>query len=99
MCPPALPCPPCPLPQVVFHLQTRTPAVLPPLCELFGAAPGSERPMQDHVLPEWRLLQVGSVDVWWMFWGAELPLRGHCGGLCTSGAAHHSPLLHLIARN
>ena len=73
MCPlpsPALPCPalPCALLQVVFHLQTRTPAVLPPLCELFGAAPGSARPMQDHALPDWRLLQVGSADVGSVVW-------------------------------
>ena len=68
--PPALPCPalPCALLQVVFHLQTRTPAVLPPLCELFGAAPGSARPMQDHALPDWRLLQVGSADVGSVVW-------------------------------
>lgn len=46
--------------QVIFHLQTRSPAVLPPLCELFGAGPGDERPMQEQRFPDWRLLQVGG---------------------------------------
>lgn len=49
-----------PHPQVIFHLQTRTPAVLPPLCELFGAGPGDERPMQEQRFPDWHLLQVGG---------------------------------------
>ena len=54
-----------PRPQVIFHLQTRTPAVLPPLCELFGAGPGDERPMQEQRFPDWHLLQVGG-------WGTGL---------------------------
>ena len=53
--------PPPPRPQVVFHLQTRSPAVLPPLCELFGMGPGEERPMQEQRFPDFRLLTVGGI--------------------------------------
>jgi hypothetical protein len=45
--------------QVLFHLQTRRPAVLPPLCQLFGLPPDGERPMQEGRFPDWRLLEVG----------------------------------------
>ncbi|PSC67618.1 poly(A) RNA polymerase GLD2 [Micractinium conductrix] len=41
---------------VVFHLQTRSPPVLPPLCSLFGSTPGGERPMQEGRFPDWHLL-------------------------------------------
>lgn len=43
---------------MVFHLQTRQPAVLPPLCTLCGCDPADPRPMQDGRFPDWRLLSV-----------------------------------------
>lgn len=46
--------------QVVFHLQTRRPAVLPPLCDLFGVGPGDPRPMQEGAPPDFALLEVGG---------------------------------------
>lgn len=52
-----LSCPPPPA-QVLFHLQTRSPAVLPPLCQLFGGGPGAARPMQEGSFPDWNLLTV-----------------------------------------
>ena len=46
--------------QVLFHLQTRQPAVLPPVCELFGLAPGNDaiRPLHDRRPPDMALLKV-----------------------------------------
>ena len=50
--------------QVLFHLQTRQPAVLPPVCELFGVAPDHDalRPLHDKRPPDMALLKVPSWD-------------------------------------
>lgn len=64
---------------VVFHLQTRHPAVLPPLCQLCGGAPGDPRPMQEGRFPDWHLLSVRS--------------SGWCAGACD--VPIHAPLCPL----
>ena len=43
---------------MVFHLQTRQPTVLPPLCALCGCGAADTRPMQEGASPDWRLLSV-----------------------------------------
>ena len=51
-----------PLAQVIFHLQTRDPPILPPICELFGMGPEEvfQRPLHkgrkldESLLKAWR---------------------------------------------
>ena len=46
--------------QVVFHLQTRSPPILPPICDLFQLPPGAEesRPLHKRSRPDMALLPV-----------------------------------------
>lgn len=49
--------------QVIFHLQTRTPAILPPICDLFGLAADTVegRPLHRGREADMTLLEVGSL--------------------------------------
>ncbi len=50
--------------QVLFHLQTRQPAVLPPVCELFGLHADNDfsRPLHGKRPPDMALLEVSALD-------------------------------------
>lgn len=72
---------------VVFHLQTRSPAVLPPLCQLFGVAPDAARPLQGGASPDWHLLSVAC---------ERLSQMGRQGGPSPAGA-NSETLLELLA--
>ena len=50
-------------PQVLFHLQTRQPAVLPPVCELFGLPADNDfiRPLHGKRAPDMAFLKVNAV--------------------------------------
>ena len=51
--------------QVLFHLQTRQPAVLPPVCELFGLPADNDfsRPLHGKRAPDMALLKVIALGV------------------------------------
>jgi hypothetical protein len=52
--------------QVVFHLQTREPPILPPICELFGltATEHKDRPLHNRQPPNFELLKVPGPFGW-----------------------------------
>lgn len=83
--------PPTPHPhlQVVFHLQTRSPAVLPPLCHLFGVAPDAARPLQGGASPDWHLLSVSASHAGTGPLGRTCP--GHAAG-CAGCRASRGPM-------
>ncbi|KAL4440632.1 hypothetical protein ABPG75_003633 [Micractinium tetrahymenae] len=72
---------------VMFHLQTRSPAVLPPLCQLFGQGPGAARPMQEGAFPDWTLLTAAC---------ERLSHMSRQGGPSPAGA-NSETLLELLA--
>lgn len=77
-CPLALLLPPLPFqplpstsppPQVVFHLQTRSPPVLPPISQLFPGEHGERpapRPLEDGDAPDFTLLRLAGEQLWWV---------------------------------
>lgn len=78
---------------MVFCLQTRTPAVLPPLCTLFGAGPSDPRPMQrvgeEQQFPDWRLLEVR------LGWAGLACKRAGCAGSSRQRQATNGILIPL----
>ena len=86
--------------QVLFHLQTRSPPVLPPLCELFkqDADTLQARPLHAGQQPEEGVIEVSSVAshiIWcdlsrWVF-GQKAHQESSPCALCIFSAAKCSP--------